>query len=263
MAVFQDQLGNSILLDKTPKRIISLVPSITELLFDLGLDEEIIGITDFCIHPKEKISGKKKIGGTKKLNIEKIVSLQPDLIIGNKEENEKQQIEELQKHFPVWVSDIKELDEALAMIHETGKITGREQKAVEINNKIEKEFHSLSNETSGARKRTILYFIWKKPFMVAGKNTFIDHLLQLCSLENLANQSRYPEMDAGQIKKPDPEFIFLSSEPFPFSEKHIAEFKTICPNSAIVLVDGEMFSWYGSRLQHSPSYFRKLLAKLY
>ena len=269
--IFTDQMGNSITLSSLPKKIISLVPSQTELLFDLGLDEEIVGITKYCIHPKDKISPLQRatkgdltiIGGTKKLKLDLIRQLKPDLIIGNKEENEKGQILELQKEFPVWMSDIKTLDESLDMIEKMGELVGRKEKGVEIKNEIKKRFDEFLLQSSDASHTlTVLYLIWKKPFICAGKNTFINHMLELCGFMNVNQQARYPEISNEEIKKLNPDFIFLSSEPYPFKEKHIAELQNVCPDSKIILVDGEMFSWYGSRLLYAPSYFKHLLLNL-
>jgi ABC-type Fe3+-hydroxamate transport system substrate-binding protein len=266
-------MGNKVRLEKIPKRIISLVPSQTELLFDLGLREEVVGITKFCIHPKEWFRSKPRVGGTKKINLEKIKELQPDLIIGNKEENEKGQIEELIKYYPVWMSDIKTLDDAYWMIAGIGKITGKEQQAEDLTKKIKTGFEQLKSEAvslpagqAGLRSegKKAMYFIWKDPYIVAGRDTFIDHMLNLCGLENVFDdkKSRYPEITAESIKLANPELIFLSSEPFPFKEKHIDEFKMICPGSQVLLVDGELFSWYGSRLLKAPAYFLQLIKSL-
>ena len=261
-----DQLGNTLSLPGFPKKIISIVPSQTELLFDLGLDDEVIGITKFCVHPKDWHESKTKVGGTKKLNFEKIKELDPDLIIGNKEENEKSQVEELMKHYPVWMSDIKTLEDALSMIDSIGKITGKEKKALKIENDIREQFShfKLSIKYLKTDAKRITYLIWRKPYICAGANTFIDHLLHICGLENVFafQRSVIPEITAEEIKKQNPDLIFLSSEPYPFRQKHIEEFKSICPNAKVVLVDGEMFSWYGSRLLYAPSYFERLLQNL-
>ena len=264
MALSTDQMGNTVLLNGTPKRIISLVPSQTELLFDLGLDEEIVGITKYYVHPKHWLETKTTIGGTKKLNLEKIKELKPDLIIGNKEENEKKQIEELQKLFPVWMSDIKTLDDSLEMIVKVGELAGKKAKAIEIKNNIQKQFSDFKLQTSQNLylTSTVLYLIWRKPFIAAGKETFINHLLEVCVLKNSLNKIRYPEITPDEIQKANPTYIFLSSEPYPFKEKHFAELQNICPSAKVVLVDGEIFSWYGSRLLHAPSYFRQLLSNL-
>lgn len=261
-----DQLGNTITLSGFPKKIISIVPSQTELLFDLGLEKEIIGITNFCIHPKDWQESKTKIGGTKKLDIKKIKELDPDIIIGNKEENEKSEVEELMDLYPVWMSDIKNLEDAIGMIDSIGKITGKENKALAIQNDIKEQFahFKLALKNISVMHKRVAYFIWRKPYIAAGATTFIDHMLSICGFENVFTKksSRYPEITSEEIQKEYPEIIFLSSEPYPFSKKHIEEFQQICPQAKVVLVNGEMFSWYGSRLLYAPAYFERLLQNL-
>ena len=250
-----------------PQRIVSLVRSQTELLFDLGLEIEVIGITKFCVHPNEWFRNKERVGGTKKVNFEKIKALQPDLIIGNKEENQKDQIEELMKHYPVWMSDIKNLDDALEMIKSVGEITGERGKAVSIASEIKNRFQKFQTSShpelvEGRNPKSVCYFIWKNPYMVAGSGTFIDSMLQQCGFKNTFAKTRYPEVNEEQIKAANPQLILLSSEPYPFKEKHVEEFKRICPDAKIMIVDGEIFSWYGSRLLHAPAYFEALLKSL-
>ncbi|HEY4327687.1 MAG TPA: helical backbone metal receptor [Mucilaginibacter sp.] len=259
MPVYYDQLDREIDLPSTPKRIISVVPSQTELLFYWGLNEEVIGITKFCIHPADKFKSTAKVGGTKTLNINKIKALNPDLIIANKEENELSQIEELTALFPVWISDINNLTDALNMVEKVGELVGRETQANMLSQSIKQEF-----DTHKVRplNLTAAYFIWRKPYMIAAKNTFIDSMLQKCGLTNAFDIERYPEVYPGMITDVDPNVIFLASEPYPFKERHIAEFKTLLPDATIKLVDGEIFSWYGSRLLLAPAYFKKLSADL-
>lgn len=259
MPVYYDQLNREIDLPSTPKRIISVVPSQTELLFYLGLNEEVVGITKFCIHPAGKFKSTAKVGGTKTLNINKIKTLHPDLIIANKEENELSQIEELTALFPVWISDINNLADALSMIEKVGKIVGREAQANTLSQAIEKEF---DNHKVKPLNLTAAYFIWRKPYMIAGKGTFIDGMLQKCGLTNAFDIERYPEVYPGMITDANPNVVFLSSEPYPFKERHIAEFKILLPDAIIKLVDGEIFSWYGSRLLFAPVYLQKLSSEL-
>lgn len=259
MPTYKDQLGNSITLKKPPKRIISLVPSQTELLYDLGLNDEVVGITKFCVHPENWLKDKKKIGGTKKLSLHKIAELEPDLIIANKEENEKWQIEELQSLFPVWVSDISTLDEALDMITTIGKMVGKDEKAAEIANAITTGFAGLKPK----HKLTAAYLIWQRPFMTIGEDTFIHDMMAKCGLENcFYEEDRYPGITLDSIKEAQPDVLLLSSEPFPFKEIHRKELQAELPKTKVVLVDGEMFSWYGSRLMKAPAYFDELLTSL-
>lgn len=258
-----DHLTNKPKFSKKPERIISVVPSQTELLFELGLDKEVVGITKFCIHPESWFREKERIGGTKNLNIDKIISLQPDLIIANKEENTKEDIELLQQHFPVWISDINTLADALKMIADIGELTGKKEKAAEIIQTIETEFQLLKREFKNLKYIRTAYFIWFNPLMTAANHTFINYMLGLCNFENVfADKNRYPEISEHELKEVNPGLILLSSEPFPFKEKHISYFQSICPKAKIHLVDGELFSWYGSRLIYSAKYFKQLRLKI-
>lgn len=257
-----DQLGNTFEFEQTPKRIVSLVPSQTEFLFSIGLDEEILGITKFCIHPEEKVEHKVNIGGTKNFNIEKILALKPDIIIANKEENEQSQIEELRKHVPVWISDIYNLEDAYDMMNKLGDLFQKVELSTKIVSDIKISFNDLL-ENIKPTSETVAYFIWRNPTMLAGKNTFIDYMLSLLGFENICSQleqpNRYPSVKMDVINRIQPDRIMLSSEPFPFNEKHIEELSVIWPHAKVELVDGEMFSWYGSRLLESAKYFKKLL----
>ena len=255
---FTDQMGRLISVSYPPQKIISLVPSQTELLFDLGLEQEIIGITKFCIHPRERFKKSNKIGGTKTLDLQKIRDLKPDLIIGNKEENDRKQIENLMQDHPVWMSDIETLPDAIKMITQIGELTNRQDKANQIAVKINEQFSILNRKDKPVR---VAYFIWKDPFMVAGKQTFIDDILSRSGYENVINENRYPEININRLVELDPECIFLSSEPYPFKDEHVREFQRTFPDARVSVVDGEMFSWYGSRLLLSPAYLASLRHK--
>lgn len=261
---FTDQLGRTINISYPPKRIISLVPSQTELLFELGLDQEVVGLTKFCIHPIEKFAARTKVGGTKKLNIELIRTLEPDLIIGNKEENQQEQIEELIEEFPVWMSDIADLEGAKQTITQIGELVNREPESAYLNHLITAGFADL--QTLAAQNKLdkkVAYLIWRKPYMVAGKGTFIDDILMLNGLTNVFKVHRYPEITAEQLALSKPDLVFLSSEPYPFTQKHLEEIETILPGVKVMLVDGEMFSWYGSRLVKAVQYLFQLQKELY
>lgn len=251
-----DQMGESVIVPRVPKKIISLVPSQTELLSDLLLDQEVTGITKFCIHPDAWLKTKTIIGGTKNFRFDRIDALQPDLIIGNKEENYQEGILILKEKYPVWMSDIITFDDALTMITSIGDITNRSSYSTKITNQIQESFTTLKK----FNPQSVLYLIWKKPWMAAGKDTFINTLLEKIGLTNgLKAHERYPELTDEQIGVLKPDLIFLSSEPYPFREQHIEELKRISPSSTIVLVDGEMFSWYGSRLIKAPAYFNSII----
>jgi ABC-type Fe3+-hydroxamate transport system substrate-binding protein len=252
---FTDQLNRTIRLENfPPKRIVSLVPSQTELLFDLGLENEVVGITKFCIHPTEWFKTKQRVGGTKTAKLDMIDALNPDVIIANKEENEQQQIEALCEKYPVYISNIFNLNDALNMIQDVGKITNTSQKANAIANKISLDFSQLNPLRQTKR---CAYLIWKNPYMACGTNTFVNDMLQRVGCINVL-EGRYPECTIEELKEKNPEVVLLSSEPYPFKEEHILELQHHLPNSTILLVDGELFSWYGSRLLHAPKYFEEL-----
>jgi ABC-type Fe3+-hydroxamate transport system substrate-binding protein len=258
MPLFYDQLKRCIELTSVPKRIVSIVPSQTELLFDLGLDCEIIGITKFCVHPHDKVKSKLHIGGTKQLNIPLINSISPDLIIANKEENDKSQVEVLMASFPVWVSAINDFDSTLQMIAGVGELVGRLNESKLLINLIEQSFSTLQC----ARGLRVAYLIWCKPYMAAGQGTFINAMLKACGFENVIKSKRYPAVSENEIINAGPDVVLLSSEPYPFKIKHIAEFQKMLPSAKILLVDGEMFSWYGSRLLHAPAYYNNVIQAL-
>lgn len=264
--IFIDQMHREVKIDSPPKRIVSLVPSQTELLYDLGLNDCVVGQTLFCIHPADKHKTKTIIGGTKKLKLELILALQPDLIIGNKEENEQQQIEYLMQNATVWMSDIYTLSDSLEMIQKIGEITNKKGVAEKIISDINDGFSILAKNLPVHNiKPKVAYFIWRDPYMVAGKNTFINDLLLKLGFENVFenNSGRYPELNNSDLVEKNPEIILLSSEPYPFNLKHIEELQQLLPKSKIYLVDGELFSWYGSRLQHSAAYFSELIHQIF
>ncbi|MCD6154057.1 MAG: ABC transporter substrate-binding protein [Syntrophobacterales bacterium] len=256
--LFTDQLGKTHHFSQTPRRIISLVPSQTELLFDLGLDEEIIGITDFCIHPKEKCDHKPRIGGPKSVNFQLIDQLQPDVIIANKEENAKGEIKKLEEKYPVWISDIYTLEDALDMIRGIGELVGRPSEANDIISRIALDIGQVED----LQIRTA-YFIWQEPYMVAGEDTFINEMLKKCGLTNVfSSLPRYPAVTEKQIKDARPQIILLCSEPYLFEKKHVREFEERFPFARAFLVDGEIFSWYGSRLRYAGNYFKYLRGRI-
>ena len=249
-----DQLDRVVEFNFPPQRIISLVPSQTELLSDLGVGERVVGVTKFCVHPKSWHNNKTKIGGTKNFNFEAIDALHPDLILGNKEENYEAGIRQLSTRYPVWMSDITGWDSAMKMIVAVGEMVGAQEEARGLVNDIE---HRFENAKVFSPART-LYLIWKTPWMAAGRNTFIDTLLTRIGLKNTLNAERYPELSPDEIRSLAPEIVLLPSEPFPFQQKHADELRDLLPTAKIILVDGEMFSWYGSRLLRAPAYFSSL-----
>ena len=216
-----------------------------------------MGITKFCIHPADKLKNRSVVGGTKTLHLDRIRALQPDLIIANKEENERSQIDELQRQYAVHVTDVITFSDALAMIREVGTLVGKSDEAARMAQQIETSLSSLSPLFSP--RPSVAYFIWQKPYMVAANHAFIHTMLERAGFCNVfADQTRYPEITSDDLQTAQPDLIFLSSEPYPFTEKHVTEFQKICPSARVLVVDGELFSWYGSRLLRSSDYFRNL-----
>lgn len=240
----------------TSKRIISLVPSITELLIDLGLEDRLAGRTKFCIEPVGRVEHIPIVGGTKNFHVERIRDQKPDLIIANKEENDRERTLLLAEDFHVHVTDIKSLSDAIEMIHEIGALTGADLQASLLANQIERAFSDLSKPDSLNRAA---YLIWQNPLMVAGGDTFISSMMDAAGFLNVfADRKRYPEVTIQDVRDAHPDLLLLSSEPFPFKPKHIRLFQDTFPNTQPLLVDGTYFSWYGSRLKEAPPYFEGL-----
>lgn len=250
-----DQMGYNFTLAYPPRRIVSLVPSQTELLYDLGLEKEIVGVTKFCVHPTHARKTRMIVGGTKKFDFERIIDLKPDLIIGNKEENYPEGINFLRDRFPVWMSDIFTLDDALAMITAVAMITGRQA----LGEKMAGEIRLAFEKMKPLPRLQTLYLMWHNPWMGSASRTFIHEIMSRFGLVNvLAGQERYPELDEQLIVRLKPELVLLSSEPFPFAEKHKRHLRSLLPDARVMIVNGEFFSWYGSRLKLTAAYANEL-----
>lgn len=253
----QDQIGRCLSVPDRPRRVISLVPSQTELICDLDRSDCLVGITRYCIHPKEALNAIPIVGGTKKINRKTIDALNPDLIIGNKEENVREEIECLAADYPVWISDVRDINTAYDMMHGIGCLLNAEAESNEIVKVIRQSFATLPEIQ---KKQRAAYLIWRKPYMVAGGDTFIQPMLELCGFENVFSHHphRYPAVTVDELVAAAPEILLLSSEPFPFQDKHIEECQERLPDTRIELVDGEIFSWFGSRIRLAADYFRSL-----
>lgn len=265
---FTDQLGTTHTFETTPKRIVSLVPSQTELLYDLGLEDAIVGITKFCVHPFHFKATKTIVGGTKQVKWDKIKELQPDIILCNKEENTEEIVASLQSICPVWVTDIYTIKDTIQMIQDFGILFNKRTEAMKWTDKIQFAYQDFVKFMEDKKPRKVAYFIWANPYMVAGGNTFINELLQLNKFENIYDnhpnyEGRYPEVVVQKMRiQGDPDVLFLSSEPFPFKDEHAFELGRHTHHAITVFVDGEMFSWYGSRLFKAFDYFKKLHIRL-
>ncbi|GAB5536172.1 MAG: helical backbone metal receptor [Rubricoccaceae bacterium] len=253
--LFHDALGREVRLPEPPRRIVSLVPSQTELLADLGLDDEVVGLTRFCVHPADWKARKTIVGGTKNVNLDRAAALQPDLVLANKEENVREDVNALAEIAPVYVTDVSTVTDALAMIRDVGALVGRTDRALELADSIEVGFNHL-NPT---RRQRAAYLIWRDPWMTVGGDTFISDVMAHAGLDNVyARDTRYPTVTPKDLRSRQPDVILLSSEPFPFREPHLDEVRALVPDADIALVDGEVFSWHGSRMRHAPASLRRM-----
>ncbi|MEA9411918.1 helical backbone metal receptor [Flavobacterium sp. PL02] len=264
MKTLIDQIGTSHSFETAPKRIISLVPSQTELLYDLGLEDKIIGITKFCVHPYHFKSTKKMVGGTKKVHYEKIRLLNPDIIICNKEENTKEIVEKLSEICPVWVTNILTIEDNFQMITDFGQLFNCRTEAQKWNDKLAFGLQDFKSYIKDKPFKKAAYFIWKNPFMVVGSDNYINELLKLNHFTNIyLDKGRYPEIELKKMRlEGDPDVVLLSSEPYPFKEEDAFEIGRFTHHAKTVFVDGEMFSWYGTRLLKAFSYFKQMHERL-
>lgn len=238
-------------------RVISLVPSITELLFDLGMDDNVVGLTKFCVHPRAKWSSLPRIGGTKTVNHERLALLKPDLIIANKEENTREDVERLREHYSVLLTDIRTVEDAFALFFELGDLLERPQRALELHDSLRAAWENTKGVAMGERTA---YAIWRDPLMFAGSDTYISSVLEWFGWHNVIADARYPERSIDALAALKPQRLMLSSEPYPFSDKHIDDYQSLLTGCAVECVDGELFSWYGTRMQYTPEYVKSLVA---
>lgn len=255
---YTDQMGRNVVCPPNPQRIVSLVPSITELLFDLGLAGRIAGRTKFCILPEQEVKSIQIVGGTKQINIDIINTLQPDLIIGSKEENTKDDIELLEEFYPVWMSDVEKWEDMIDLIEKIGSLTGQVSQSRLLIDQYE-QLYGEWWEFFAARQLNVAYLIWRNPFMAAGSGTYIHNFLKFLGFKNaFGHLQRYPEIKGSNELTGKVNHVFLSSEPFPFTEKYFSEVQTLFPGASVIIVDGMFFSWYGSRLLHMKKYIYEL-----
>lgn len=264
MPKVRDQLGNVHQFREKPRRVVSLVPSLTELLVDLDLEKELVGITKFCVHPGYLREQKAIIGGTKNVHSAKVGELNPDFILVSKEENTRRTAAQLPKDVPVYVSDIANLKDLKKVVSDLGIIFGVEQKANDLNREIDALEKSLQKLV--VTRQTCIYLIWKDPYMAAGIDTFINEMLKLTGCENALEKwgedgKRYPTITVEQMIELNPERIFLSSEPFPFTEEHVTELADKLP-SKIRVIDGEAFSWYGTGVLRQREYLETFVQEV-
>lgn len=258
MKTVRDHLDREVTYEYPPKKIISLCPSITETLFSINLANEVIGRTRYCTYPEDTVKKAHIVGGTKDMKLDVIHELKPDLIIVEKEENTKEMVEILEKHYPVYVTEVQSYQEALCMVEDLGKLTDREEEALKLVEKIKESFEDFLEVTP----KRVAYAVWKKPYMVVGKNTYINSMLEKLGFVNpfVNFEGRYPAITKEDFQKAELDYLFLSTEPYPFKEKHFEEFLEFLPAVQPKIIDGEMF-WYGARMLLAASYFKNFFAE--
>jgi ABC-type Fe3+-hydroxamate transport system substrate-binding protein len=257
-----DALDRPVRLDRPPSRIVSLVPSQTELLADLGLDAEVVGLTRFCVRPAGWRGWKRVVGGTKDVRPDRVAALAPDLVLANREENVREQVEALAALAPVYVTDVRTVAGAAAMVRAVGRLVGREVPAEAVAAETERGFAGLAAGVPAPPLRAA-YLVWRGPWMTVGRDTIVHDVMARAGFENaFGDRTRYPAVTPEELAAARPDVVLLSSEPFPFRERHRAEVEAIAPGARVELVDGELFSWYGSRLRHAPPYLAALRARL-
>ena len=256
-----DARGHSVSLGAPPRRIVSLVPSQTELLAHLGLDDEVAGITRFCERPKGWRSTKTIVGGTKQVDVETVRDLDPGLILANHEENTAEDVAALDEMAPVFVTEVKAVEEALDMVRTVGTLTDTSDRTSTLVGKIISRFEALP-DFSPLRAA---YLIWREPYMTVGGDTFIHDVMRWGGLENIfGDQTRYPKVTPNTLAERDLDIVLCSSEPFPFHKKDqfTADLEDALPDTPVEVVDGQPFSWYGPRLLDAPAYLKDLRERL-
>lgn len=249
-------------------RIVSLVPSITELLFDLGLQANVVGRTGFCVHPRDLVRKVPKVGGTKTIDTARIRRLAPTHLIVNIDENPRGLVQELAKLVPhVVVTHPLGPRDNLALYRLLGGIFSREARAEELCRRFEHVFDELVSEACSWSRQKVLYLVWKAPWMTVSRDTYISRSLATVGWDTTAPDSvaRYPSVDLKPELLATLDFVLLSSEPYSFRERHCVEILDLLPpgsHTRVVLIDGAMTSWYGSRAIQGLSYLRELRKSL-
>lgn len=246
-------------------RIVSLCPSLTELVFALGRGADLVGITDYCVHPADGVARVEHVGGTKTPKVARIVELAPDVVLMNEEENRRADADALASHgVDCHVSMPRDSLETAAMVRSIGARLERVREAERIAVDIEVRTARVQRAASGARTVAFAYLIWRKPWMSVNADTFASGLLSQAGARNVfaAKSERYPEITLDELRAADPELVLLCTEPYPFQAKHIEELatSTAFARGRFVIADGEYLSWHGSRTPDGIDYAARTIA---
>ncbi len=245
-------------------RIVSLCPSLTELVFALGRGDELVGVTDYCVHPAEGVAAVEKVGGTKTPKVARIVELAPDIVLLNEEENRIEDAQALEAHAVRCLNTFpKDALETAAMVRTIGAALQRDEAAERVALDIETRAKRVADAARGRREVSWAYLIWRKPWMSVNRDTFASALLSLAGGRNVFGDAptRYPEIRIEELVAADPQLVLLCTEPFPFEARHIDELCTLTgwPRSRFRIADGEYLSWHGSRTPAGIDYAASLI----
>jgi ABC-type Fe3+-hydroxamate transport system substrate-binding protein len=262
---FVDSLGRELRLTGAPRRIVSLVPSITETLFALGLGPAVAGVTDFCVHPAGEVQHVPKVGGTKNPRLEAVLRLEPDLVIANREENRRRDVERLEAAgAPVFVTYARDVETAIREIEVLGELgeRGREARAIAVS---VREALRAAREARPVPAPCVVALIWRRPYMAVGADTFAHALLVECGGENpfAERERRYPRIDEGALSAAAPDVILLPTEPYAFGEADRQDLLALDCSAArsgrIHVIEGELLTWYGPRMARALPTLSRLL----
>lgn len=263
---FRDARGHEHVIPDVPRRIVSLVPSHTETLFALGLGERVVGVTDYCVHPADRVSGVPKVGGTKNPSLERIRSLEPDLVLANREENRRRDVERLEASgLPVFVSYARSVREGADDIGLLGRIGDRESEAEQILSGIEAAWQRARERVREPRPG-VAALIWKHPFMAVGPDTFAHDLICEAGGRNVFGDAdkRYPRVHEVELEAAAPDVVLLPTEPYAFGPRDRDELLAFDLPAAherrVHVIEGELLSWYGPRIARALDELSRLFA---
>ncbi len=261
MPNFVDATGRSLALDDPPERIVSLVPSLTEALFAFGLEEDVAGVTRFCVEPAEAKS-KPKVGGTKNVDVQAVQALEPDLVLANVEENTREDVDEMiAAGLPVFVTYPRTVAAAIAELRQLAEMTLASEEAAPILDGAARQLRRAENANGFRKPLRVFCPIWRSPWMTIGPDTYMHDFLRVCGLENVYGKAaeRYPTVELADVASLRPEVVLLPDEPYPFARKHMGEVIAKLGDVRIYLVDGKSLCWYGPRIGPALAEIRRLL----
>lgn len=265
---FLDEVSRTVSFAQTPRRIVCLVPSITETLFALGVGERVVGVTEYCTHPPDAVARVTKVGGTKDPQIETIVRLAPDIVIVNDEENRQEDFTALtERGLAVYVTAPRTVAGGIAMIERLGPVLGCQTASDAMVGRLRSLYEQVLRASAAGPRLRVFCPIWRKPWMTFNADTYADDMLWSCGAENVvrAKADRYFSTTLEEIAVYEPEAVVLPSEPYPFTNKHFVHLKELADTPAgrgghFYCIDGMALCWYGPRIADGLTELSRLFA---